>query len=197
MGVDKALLEWRGGPLLGFVVRVLEEALAPAGDLSPGTPLVVVRAPGQRLPPLGSGIEVVTDEVAGRGPLQGLRDGILVLQEHVDAAFVAPVDAPHLVPAFVRRVLEGLDGDTDAAVPHVRGHRERLLAGYRTTLAPVLDDLLASGERSVAALLGACRVKLLDESWLLEDGALAAADPGLRSVDDLDTPEQYEAVRRG
>jgi hypothetical protein len=40
-------------------------------------------------------------------------------------------------------------------------------------------------------------VTLLEERWLLDYDALASADPELRSVDDLDTPEQYEAVRRG
>jgi molybdopterin-guanine dinucleotide biosynthesis protein A len=195
MGSDKAWLEWRGEPLLTFVVRVLEEALAPSAQGSPAAPLVVVRSPGQHLPPLGTGIEIVTDEVAFRGPLQGLRDGMLTLQERVEAAFVASVDSPHLVPAFARRVLDGLDGGSDAAVPLVRGHREHLLAAYRTTLAPMLDELLAAGERSVAALLGVCRVTLLEERWLLDDDALASADPGLRSVDDLDTPEQYAAAR--
>src|SRR5215472_10050859 len=71
MGRPKAWLPFDGEPMLVRVVRRLGEAVGP---------LVVVAAPGQDVPPLPADVEVVRDEVAGRGPLQGLQAGLEALR---------------------------------------------------------------------------------------------------------------------
>ena len=64
MGTAKAALEWHGSTMLRHAVGIVARGV--------DGPVVVVRAPGQGLPGLPPGVEVVDDPVAGRGPLQGI-----------------------------------------------------------------------------------------------------------------------------
>jgi molybdopterin-guanine dinucleotide biosynthesis protein A len=184
MGRDKATLDWLGVPLVAHVAGVVGDALGPG-------PLVVVRSAGQALPPLPAGVEVVDDRAAGRGPLQGLRDGLEALAGRAEVAFACGVDAPLLVPAFVHRVVDAVGADVDAAIPVVAGRRHPLLAAYRVALGPLAAVLLDEGVRELGRLAGSCRARLLDERALLADPELAAADPELHSVVNVNTPEEY------
>src|SRR4051794_41302643 len=71
MGTPKAALTWHGSTLLGRVCGLVARAVA--------GPVVVVRAPGQPLPALPAGVQVVDDPVEGRGPLQGIVTGLAAL----------------------------------------------------------------------------------------------------------------------
>ncbi len=186
MGVAKASLDWHGVPLVSHSAAV---ARAGCG----GGPVIVVAAPGQELPPLPSWAERVDDPIEGQGPLRGIHTGLSALRGRAEVAFVTAVDVPFLAPAFVARVL-ALIGDTDAVVPFARGHRQPLLAAFRVSLAPVAADLLANDLRKVGLLLERCRSLVADEGLLLVDAALLAADPLLRSVENLNTREEWEAA---
>jgi molybdopterin-guanine dinucleotide biosynthesis protein A len=188
MGTPKAWLEWHGTTLLDRVVRVVSRAVD-------GGPVVVVRAPGQELPPLPAGVRFVEDAAEGQGPLEGLAAGLEALAADAEAAYVSSTDAPFLHPAFPRRVLAALGPEVDAAVPHARGHRQPLAAAYRTSLAPLVRELLAAGERKPAFLLERVRTVFLDDDDLLADPALAAADPSLASLENLNDPASYQAAR--
>ena len=91
MGTPKAGLEWHGSTLLRRVAGIVGRAT--------GGPLVVVRAPGQELPPLPGRIEVAEDEREGRGPLQGLAAGLAAVGDRAEVAYVSSTDAPLLHPA--------------------------------------------------------------------------------------------------
>src|SRR5687768_6025554 len=97
MGRPKASLEWHGSTLLRRVVGIV-------GRGAEG-PVVVVRAPGQSLPSLPAGVDVVTDAREGRGPLQGIAAGLAALDGRAEAAYISSTDVPLLHPSFVRRVL--------------------------------------------------------------------------------------------
>jgi molybdopterin-guanine dinucleotide biosynthesis protein A len=187
MGTPKAWLDWHGTTLLDRVVRVVSRAVD-------GGPIVVVRAPGQELPDLPEGVTIVEDAAEGQGPLEGLAAGLEELAGAASAAFVSSTDAAFLHPAFARRVLAALEPEVDAAVPHARGHRQPLAAAYRTSLAPLVHELLAAGERKPAFLLERCRTVFLDEAFLLADPVLATADPELASLENLNDPDSYRAA---
>lgn len=186
MGRSKADLEWHGSTLLRRVV-----GLAGRGA---GGPVVVVRAPGQSLPELPADVEVVEDEVAGRGPLQGIAAGLAALVGRADSAFVCATDLPFLHPAYVRRVLAGLDG-ADVALPVVHGFRQPLAAAYRTSLARRVAELLATGSTRPADLLASCDVAVLDEAFLLSDAELLAVDAALDSVHGVNDLAAYDEAR--
>jgi len=186
MGAPKAALEWHGSTLLRRVAGLVGRVAGP---------VVVVRAPGQALPELPPGVLVAQDAREGRGPMQGLLAGLEALEERAEVAFLAAVDAPLLHPAFVARVLAGLTGAADAAVPRVAGRRHPLTAAYRMALLPRLRELLAADRLSAAALLEGLRVAWLDEDALLADPRLAAADPALESLTNLNGPDDYARAR--
>jgi molybdopterin-guanine dinucleotide biosynthesis protein A len=189
MGTPKAALEWRGGTLLHRTVSVLAEAT--------GGPVVVVRAAGQPLPRLPDATIVVEDPRAGRGPLQGIAAGLAALAalDGPEAAFAAATDMPFLHPAFVRRVLAALaDDQADVALPVARGYAQPLAAAYRVALAPAADQLVSAGRLRPADLFASCAVTELDEARLLADAALAAADPGLDSLINVNHPGEYAAA---
>jgi molybdopterin-guanine dinucleotide biosynthesis protein A len=186
MGRSKASLEWHGSTLLRRVVGIV-------GRGAEG-PVVVVRAPGQPLPPLPPGVELVTDAREGRGPLQGIAAGLAALQDRADAAYISSTDVPLLHPAFVRRMLAAVEG-VDVAVPQAGGFRHPLAAAYRVSLLPLVEELIAEERMKPALLFERCRVRWLDERELLADPTLAAADPALESLLNLNEPAEYDAAR--
>jgi molybdopterin-guanine dinucleotide biosynthesis protein A len=192
MGRPKALLDWRGRPTVLHAVEVVREGVARG-------PVCVVRSPGQALPQLDAAI--VDDAVAHVGPLGGLLAGLEALAGQVEIVFACGVDTPLLVPAFVRAVCAALRDGDDAVVPVIDGRAQPLLAAYRTAIAPQLQELLDRGLRGLKDIPGACAVRELSGQELLEDAGLRAADPGLRSAANANTPEEWAALldarRRG
>ncbi|MDN5860976.1 MAG: molybdenum cofactor guanylyltransferase [Pseudonocardia sp.] len=189
MGAPKAGLEWHGSTLLYRTAAVLRRTV--------DGPVTVVSAPGQALPDLPAGVQVVEDPVEGLGPMQGLAAGLAAVADHAETAFACSTDAPFLHPAFVARVLRELAGnDVDVVLPVARGYRQPLAAGYRTALAGLLTDLLRQGHHRPGVLFQHCRVRQLDDAALLADARLARLDPTLDSVTNVNTPDDYAAARR-
>jgi|SRR5215469_1063230 len=187
MGSAKAALEWHGSTLLWRTVRIIGRAT--------GGPVVVVRAPGQDLPELPPATEVVDDPRQGFGPVQGIAAGLGALAGRAEIVFIASTDLPFLHPAFVRRVQRAAEQGADVALPVARGFRQPLAAAYRTSLAPLADRLVEGGLLKPAFLFDECDVALLDEAALRADPKVAALDPDLDSVINLNEPADYEAAR--
>jgi molybdenum cofactor guanylyltransferase len=189
MGSAKAALEWHGSTLLHRTVGVVARAV--------NGPVLVVRAPGQSLPSLPPRVQVVDDPVAGRGPLQGIATGLAAAAGLAAVAAVCAVDLPLLHPALLRRVVRELRADEalDVALPLARGHAQPLAAAYRTSLAPRVAELVAFGTYRAQMLFERCRVLTLDQAALLTDPELAAADPRLESLVDVNTPADYQEAR--
>ncbi len=184
MGVPKAWLELAGETMLARTVRVVATV---------ASPVVVVAAEGQDTPPLPAGIRVVRDAVGGRGPLQGIAAGLDAIASHATAAFVSAVDAPFLHPALIRR-LAALRGDHDVAAARVAGRVHPLGAVYGVSVRAEIAAMLAEGTLRLGALLARVRTLYADEATLLAGEELGAADPELRSLGNVNTPEEYAAA---
>jgi molybdopterin-guanine dinucleotide biosynthesis protein A len=187
MGTAKAALEWHGSTLLRRTVGII-------GRVTDG-PVVVVRAPGQELPALPAEIEVVDDPREGLGPVQGLAAGLAALKDRAEVAFVSSTDMPFLHPAFVRRVLRAAQDGADVGLPVARGYPQPLAAAYSVALAPVAAKLVAEERLRPAFLFEQCVVDRLDEDALRADPVLAALDPGLDSVINVNEPADYQRAR--
>jgi molybdopterin-guanine dinucleotide biosynthesis protein A len=189
MGSPKAWLDFGGEPLLARVVRTVRRACAP---------VVVVAAPGQDVPPLPPDVAIARDPLEGRGPLQGIAAGLHALLETagaieaIDAAFVSSTDAPFLEPALIARLAALRGSDHDIAVPNMGDHFHPLTAIYACTCLPHIDALLAADRLRPFFLFGRVRTVLCDFPTLLADPDLAAADPALRSFENINTPDDYE-----
>jgi molybdopterin-guanine dinucleotide biosynthesis protein A len=188
MGAPKAWLDFGGEPLLARVVRTVRRACAP---------VFVVAAPGQNVPPLPPDVPIARDPVEGRGPLQGIAAGLQALlaspaaADGVDAAFVTSTDAPFLEPALIARLAALRGGDHDIAVPHTEGHFHPLTAIYACTCLPHIEALLTADRLRPFFLFERVRTAIGDAATLLADPDLAAADPALRSFENLNTPDDY------
>lgn len=180
MGSPKALLPFGDETMLLRVIRLLGSVVSP---------IVVVAAIQQPLPELPAGVIVARDEQEGRGPLEGLRAGLKALPIGVEAAYVTSCDAPLLVPAFARRMIDLLDNH-DIAVMEVDGFPHPLSAVYRRSVLPPVEDLLARDRLRQAYLFDAVRTRLVQPS------EMADVDPDLLTLRNLNTREDYEEALR-
>jgi molybdopterin-guanine dinucleotide biosynthesis protein A len=189
MRQDKAALAWDGSTLLAVVCSTLVRAV--------DGPVVAVRAPGQELPGLPRGVEVVADPAPDLGPVQGLAAGLRAVAGRADLAFAAATDLPMLHPAVVRAVLRGLADrpEADVAVPELGGHLQPLAAAYRPAVADALEAALRADERRLRTVVAALSVRRLRAPDLLADAEVAAADPELASFTNLNDPGQYARAR--
>lgn len=182
MGSPKAWLDFGGEPLLTRIARVVAEA---------AWPIVVVAAPGQDVPPLPASIEIVRDPVSGRGPLVGIAAGLTAIASRAEAAFVSSTDAPFLNAALIRR-LHALRGAMyEVAVPRTGGRHHPLSAIYGSSVRETIANLLAEDRLRTSLVLERARTLVADEALLLAGEELAAADPALRSLCNVNTPDEY------
>ena len=191
MGSPKAWLDFGGETLLARVVRIVGRVCAP---------VIVVAAPDQDLPPLPPEVVIARDPVEGRGPLQGIAVGLQALasagSEAADAAFVSSTDAPFLAPALIARLAALRGRDHDIAVPRTDGHFHPLTAIYACTCLPHIQTLLAADRLRPFFLFERVRTAICEAAALLADPDLAAADPALRSLDNINTPDDYARALR-
>ena len=177
MGRDKATLALGEHSLLHRVVAVVQ----------PLFPQLLVSVRQHRLD-----IELpqVCDTQANAGPLAGL---CAALEKSTTPwIFAVATDMPFVQAALIEYLARQRSvQDYQAVVPVVAGHPQPLAAFYAVSALTVIQDLLAgNGKRSLRSALERLNVCYVDES------ELRAADPGLRSFFDLDTPDDVAAARQ-
>jgi len=176
MGRDKATLPFGYEVLLQRVVRTLR----PLVD-----DIVVVGHAGQDLPPLPAEVRITHDLVEDQGPLGGLQAALG--NTTADAVYVTGCDVPFLTAAFVELLFACL-GDAQIAVADEGGFTHPLAAVYRPEVLPIVNRLLAEERRRPVFLYEeVATVRVTEE-------ALRGADPELRSLENINTPEAYEAA---
>jgi molybdenum cofactor guanylyltransferase len=179
MGQAKAWLPIGAETMLGRVVRIVGEVTSP---------VVVVAAPEQELPALPDGVVVLRDDAPDLGPMQGIVTGLRYLDGRADAAYVSSCDVPLLRAEFIRRMIGWL-GKSDIAAPLIEDRVHPLAGVYRVRVLSELERLLAEGNRRMTAVMTRVCTKLL----VTEE--LADVDPELESLRNVNTPEEYAAVR--
>jgi molybdopterin-guanine dinucleotide biosynthesis protein A len=180
MGQPKAWLPFGDELMLPRVVRLLGQVVSP---------IVVVAAPDQEVPPMPAEVAIVRDPEEGRGPLQGLGAGLAALDRHCDAAYLSSCDVPFLQPAFVQRMIDLL-GNHVICVPKVGEFHHPLAAVYRIEVRTKVERLLAENRLRPMFLFDSVPTRVVGA----ED--LAAADPTFQTLRNLNTPADYEAALR-
>jgi molybdopterin-guanine dinucleotide biosynthesis protein A len=184
---NKAFLELDGRPLIGLVIErmasVCAEVLIVAGDARSYA---------------GLGVPVVEDRFRGVGVLGGLHAGLEAAAH--DLVLAVGCDMPFLNLDLLR-AFAGWAEAFDVAVlrykppPREAGGRERglfvepLHAAYRRTCLPVIETAIRAGERRVISFFSHVRVRYVTP----ED--VAPFDPDLHSFRNVNTPQEWEAVR--
>jgi molybdopterin-guanine dinucleotide biosynthesis protein A len=180
MGRPKAWLPFGDELMLQRVVRILSQVVEP---------IVVVAAPDQDVPPLPPDVTIARDEERGQGPLQGLAAGLKALVGRCDAAYASSCDVPFLQPAFVQRLIDLL-GDYQICVPCASGYHHPLAAVYRLEVVDNVERLLAQKRMRPAFLFDEVRTRIVDAAELTD------VDADLRSLRNLNTPQEYETALR-
>jgi FdhD protein len=179
MGVDKTLLPVDGETLLARVVEAV-------GSVCAHTVVVTNRPEQAREAGLPAGVPVLVDEVPFQGPLGGL---VTALKDAPDDWVLAvAADMPWLEPDLVRALWEARDG-AQVVIPLTEKGPEPLLALYHRDCLPVARRVLESGRRRLVAMFP----ELIVAEVPIE--SLRAADPSLRSLVNVNTPEDLAEVR--
>lgn len=183
MGQNKASLRLNGETFLSRICRVV-------GSVT--SPVVVVSSEKQTLPSVPDSVIVVPDLWNDEGPLAGLLTGLEYLAEHSPQSrivWLGSCDAP-LANAQVVTHLSQTPGTWDAAVVASGGHLQPFNGVYRTSVCGNLQALFDSGERRLSALTQVIDVATIDAE------ALRHLDPELDFLRNVNTPEDYDTLRR-
>ncbi len=193
MGQDKASLPFGTETMLARVIRIV-------ADVVPERMIVVVAAEGQELPPLNRPVRVVYDREPEQGPLEGLAVGLQELDGKADFIYATSCDVPLLVPAFVEHMFQRISsGSTETgisvdpfeiAVPRDGSHFHPLAAVYHSSVLKHVQQLLSNGQRRPRMLFQAATTLEVD----VEE--LRTADPELRSLMNLNHPDDYQRAIR-
>ena len=176
--MPKAELPFGSETMLGRVVRLLREVVEP---------VVVVAAPGQKLPTLPAEVLQARDRREDCGPLEGLATGLIALENRATHVYATSCDVPLLVPGFVRRVME-LAEDHDVAVPYADGFHHPLAAVYRTNVLPPIERLIADRLMRPVFLFDEVDTRIVMAEELID------VDAELATLQNLNRPADYFAA---
>lgn len=174
-GVNKALLEIGGRPIIQRVASTLSEVL--------DRTIVITNSPRDfaflNLP-------MFRDLMPGCGSLGGLYTGLTACEGH--RGFLVACDMPFL-NAGVIRYMVGLAHHADIVVPRIRGHLEPLHAIYSASCIPHILELLNKSNLKILDFMP--RVQVLE----IPETDLAAFDPDLKFIMNVNSPENLERAR--
>lgn len=176
MGRNKALLELEGQKLVARVaaaLRVLtDDILIVSNDPEPYRFL--------HLP-------IISDIQSGYGPLMGLYSGLKAARGEL--SLLVAVDMPFLSSDFLNFLISLAPG-YDVVIPQAHDRLHPLCAVYRKrTCLPAIEEAISRGQRRLIAFHPSVKVRLVDEA------ALRQIDPDLRSLINVNTPEELAAAR--
>ncbi|WP_051348816.1 molybdenum cofactor guanylyltransferase [Peribacillus kribbensis] len=145
MGTNKALLDMNG--------RLnIERTIAELSQVS--EKVIIVTNDRQEYEFLG--LDMVSDEYPGLGPLAGLHAGLKAAE--TGAVLAAACDMPFIKAEILSDTAGFLKG-FEAAVPKMDGRPQPLAAGYRKESLSVLEDCLESGQLRMRDFLDRLKVK--------------------------------------
>jgi len=176
MGRNKALMELHGQPLIG---RVLERLARLCDELIISANEVEVYA--------GLPAQVAPDVLVGRGPLSGIHTGLAAMRNQ--RAIVVACDMPFLNLSLLRYLATAAP-DCDVVVPRIGNDYEPLHAVYSAVCVKAIERLVATGPRRIVHLYDSLRVHVVEED------TLRSFDPHLRSLVNVNTPEEWARIQQ-
>jgi molybdopterin-guanine dinucleotide biosynthesis protein A len=106
------------------------------------------------------GVEVVKDEVTGKGPLMGIASALRVSRNEIN--FVIACDIPEVDISIVRQMLRE-SSRFDAVVPQTGPSQyEPLFAVYKKSVLAEIDKAIAAGRYRIIESLKNCKVNYAD-----------------------------------
>lgn len=178
MGRDKRFLEIAGQ-------RVFDRTLKVLGEIFSET-IVVLAEPVADLDLQGS--RVVYDAIPNAGSLGGLYTGLMTSSHQ--RIFAVACDMPYL-NSDVIRFLSSFDITADVVVAQLSGRFQALHALYSRRCVPILKEMAEQRDLKLQRLF-------LDETLrisIVQERDLTAIDSGLRSFQNINTPEDLASAK--
>ncbi len=176
MGRDKALLRLEDRPMIQIVVARMQAVCRE---------VLIVSNETSRYE--GFGVSVVTDRFRGVGVLGGLHAGLKAASHELTLA--VGCDMPFIKPCVLGAFAGWVVGYDVALLRH-DGQVEPLHGAYRRTCLPAIEGAIRSGERRIVSFFPQVRVRTVSPEEVLP------IDPRLESFRNVNTPEDWAAVRR-
>jgi molybdopterin-guanine dinucleotide biosynthesis protein A len=175
--VKKALLDIGGVPIID---RVLAAVRPMSND-------VIVVDNDDSLAYLPA-VRVVPDTETRAGVLTALYSGLAATSSTL--CIVVACDMPFLDARVLHWLVERATADVDVVIPVVDGQMDPMHAVYRRERClDAIGRALARGDKRMISYLGEVRVREVTE------GELRALDPDLRSLFNINTPEDLDRAR--
>ena len=179
MGKDKAGLKIEGHTMLERLLLTLQPLVAET---------VVMRAKGQALPhispELKAWIRVGRDTEEGRGPLQGIVDGLPLLNIEIDKVFILTCDLPYLTGEWLLTLRDIMTDEYDIVCTEEDKITNPLLALYRRPVLEPAAQLLATGNRRPLSLW---------KGWRMAHLSAPVETPWI--CRDTNTPEEFQKAQ--
>ncbi|MFK7767537.1 MAG: molybdenum cofactor guanylyltransferase [Mariniblastus sp.] len=181
VGVDKTELVFQGQT---FLERVVEQVASVADKV---VLVGQIASDAHRIP---NDVEVLQDERAGDGPLEGIRVGLKYLSDRqLSWAFVTSCDVPLIKPELIRFLFANR-GET-AIVPNDGIRIYGMTAIYKTDLHQQLLQRIVNKQLRVSELADALAAKTIS----VEE--LKGIDPELDSFTNINSAKDYlELLKR-
>ncbi|MDX9871135.1 MAG: molybdenum cofactor guanylyltransferase [Clostridia bacterium] len=176
MGLDKSLLPWKNGTVIGYIVQELRR-IAPEI-------IIVSNHSGKYTFP---GSKEISDEFINMGPLGGIHAGLKAASH--DYVFVTACDLPFFDKRLALYLLEQLWG-FQAAVPQQGALSEPLFAAYDKSCLPVFESCLQQGISKVQEAYSQLRINYVSEEKLKR---IADSDTVFFN---LNTPRDYALLQK-
>ncbi len=171
MGTDKAMLEFRGQPLLLHLLELIK----------PHCNNVFIS--GSNVDYESFGVGLVPDIYQDKGPLGGLYS--VLLHSKSEANLIVSVDNPMITSKFIG-LLTSEYKDSDCIVPVHKSGVEPLIAVYNKRIVPVIETMLQGENYKLLNLLSRIDTRYIDCNFLLE------SNPKLFT--NLNRMEDYQSV---
>lgn len=165
-GVDKALVNFAGRPLLAHVLD----------RLKPQVDDIVINCNRNEETMAGFGYPLIRDQQTDyAGPLAGIAAALPFCRH--DTVLVVPCDTPFLPSDLHKRLFAELSSDKDLVIAHDGKRLQPLFMLLRQRLVKSLNDYLAAGNRKV-------------EIWCMLQKVVIARFENPRAFVNLNTPEE-------
>jgi molybdopterin-guanine dinucleotide biosynthesis protein A len=186
MGAEKALIRFRGRPLVLWPMSVLDKV---AQELI----ISVSPAPSEGLlETLGPSIIIVKDERHGKGPLHGLFSSFRVANGEYVA--VAPCDSPFIEAGLFEMLFSRAEG-RGGAVPMVDGYYEPLIAVYhRASFLDALERTIDGGKAKPVDTYPLMDLAFVDQQDILDAGLSLDSFVNFNVTEDLKRYDESTTV---
>lgn len=159
MGIDKSMMSINGRSMIETVCKQLSGSFEQ---------IIISTRDADKFAHLG--FEVVTDKIAGQGPLMGIASSLEASSNELN--FAVACDIPEIKLYYVNQMLtEAIKSRADIVTLKTRKDKyEPLFTVYRKSALEVINKTLSSGNRKITDLFNLCKVGYIepdDTDWLL------------------------------